>query len=207
MLNKSALNLITAYDRIATRWQFGLERLGYPRAYQHLFRCMPEMQATSTLDIGCGTGAFSEALLDAGHNRPDRLTLLDLSVPMLCVAKSRLQGRVPDLAVCNLPIGAELGCRFDLILAAHVFEHLDDPAAALQWACRHLTPGGRIVLAISKPHWCTALIRLRWKNRAMRPAYVLNLLTTAGFKIAHHIPFVQGPPARTSAGYYAIAPL
>lgn len=190
------------YDRAATSWQDGISKLGFHEAYAHLIReALPPSQNFSTvLDAGTGTGALAQAFVSQ-YGPTEHMTLLDISPAMLSAAAERFPGATPLCAGIgdSLP---ELAPQ-DLILSAHVIEHLEDPIAALRWMHARLRPGGQLVLALSKPHWCTALVRWRWGNAAFPPAAALTMLADAGFGAARAIPFPEGPPSRVSCGYTA----
>lgn len=197
--------LLMAYDRVAAGWQNGIDRLGYPAAYAALFAHLPPAPAGRVLDVGAGSGAFSQALLEAGH-RPQGLDLLDPSAAMLAEAATRLSPRAPVRTV-RAAVGADLpGAPYDMLLCAHVIEHLDDTGAALGWLRAQLRPGGQLYLAASRPHWCTALLRWKWGHRAFTPARMTTLLTDAGFTAVSGFAFPAGPPRRTSHGYRAERP-
>ncbi|WP_415402618.1 class I SAM-dependent methyltransferase [Tateyamaria sp. SN3-11] len=195
--------LQAVYDAAAAGWQDGISKLGFDTAYRHLMQQVPPPQkAPQVLDVGTGTGAFAGAWIDA-HGVPNRLTLTDISPAMLEAASKRLAP--------SRTITARLGTALDIpaqdvVLCAHVIEHLDDPQAALDWLHDQLVPGGTLVMAISKPHWCTALVRWRWGNAAYTPDHAQEMLARAGFThIAAH-PFTSGPPSRVSHGYVAQRP-
>ncbi|MFL4470877.1 hypothetical protein ACERZ8_13650 [Tateyamaria armeniaca] len=61
-------------------------------------------------------------------------------------------------------------------------------------------------MAISKPHWCTALVRWRWGNAAYPPEHSRAMLERAGFTDIITHPFRTGPPSRVSCGYIARRP-
>lgn len=197
--------LALAYDRVATGWQRRIDRLGYPGAYGALFAHLPPAPAGRVLDVGAGSGAFSQALLDAEH-RPRSLDLLDPSAAMLAEAEARLSPRAP-VRTLRAAVGADLsGAPYDTLLCAHVIEHLDDTGAALRWLRAQLRPGGQLYLAASRPHWCTALLRWKWGHRAFAPVRMTSLLTDAGFASVSGFAFPTGPPRRTSHGYRAERP-
>ena len=188
------------YDAASTGWQDGIARLGFLDAYAQLMQAVPAAQARRVMDVGCGTSSFASAWI-AAQGAPHALTLLDLSPAMLETAAQRL----PSARCVAAPLGAALPDTppQDVILCAHVIEHLDDAAAGLSWLYDHLAPGGLLVLAVSKPHWCTALVRWRWGNAAFDPDTARHMLTRAGFLDITTHPFDSGPPSRLSCGYTA----
>ncbi|WP_299591730.1 class I SAM-dependent methyltransferase [uncultured Tateyamaria sp.] len=196
--------LQSIYDAAATGWQDGISRLGFLSAYADLMSAAPQIETRPrVLDVGTGTGAFAQAWLDA-HDAPATLTLTDISQAMLDTALARLPGANAFAA----PLGAALDQLppQDVVLCAHVVEHLDDPQAALAWLHGQLAPGGMLVLALSRPHWCTALVRWRWGNAAYTPVQARNMLEAAGFTDIIPHPFKSGPPSRVSHGYIAVRP-
>ncbi|SMX27983.1 dTDP-3-amino-3,4, 6-trideoxy-alpha-D-glucopyranose [Pelagimonas phthalicica] len=189
------------YDGAAKSWQSGISKLGFDAAYRDLvrFACPEGPRATSVLDAGCGTAALSQAFYEVTGSDAE-LDLLDLSSDMLTQAHSVfptarcLQGTVGD---------TPLGRRYDVILCAHVIEHCDDPIQALRWIFEHLNPNGRLILSVSRPHWCTALVRWRWGHQSYKPTEILDLLNETGFHAPAHEFYRTGPPYRLSCGYCA----
>ncbi len=199
---RSASALSALYDVAAHGWQDGIEKLGFDAAYADLVAAaLPDISTDArVLDAGCGTGDLSQALR-AGTAHSGPLTLLDLSAQMLDQAARRF----PQATRHQAAIGGAHPptAPFDLILCAHVIEHCDDPGAALRWLRALLAPGGRMLLAVSRPHWCTALVRWRWGHASYRPEELARLLMDAGFDAPRSFPFRSGPPSRLSCGYLA----
>lgn len=107
----------------------------------------------SVLEVGAGIGTNTQMLCGAGHSRwvclePDPKLLselrrrLTISPPAGCW-ESRL-GTLADLGPDE---------RFDAIVYIDVLEHLDDDAAELEKANRHLNPGGRLVVLAPAHGW------------------------------------------------------
>ena len=193
--------LIRRYDRAASGWQRGIERLGYLAAYQLMIP--PDATLACVLDAGCGTGAFAGALLRAGL-QPECLDLLDPSAAMLAHASTRMTAHHQPHTLLHRPLdGPPPAQRYDLILCAHLIEHFADPAEPLRLLHAMLAPGGHLALVTSRPHWCTTLVRLRWRHRALPAATVANALGAAGFTAIRRIAFTHGPPARMSHGFVA----
>jgi 2-polyprenyl-3-methyl-5-hydroxy-6-metoxy-1,4-benzoquinol methylase len=197
------------YNRAAAGWERGINALGYPEAYRDLcqqaLQQQPARHPERVLDAGCGSGAMAAALL---HHTPlePTLHLLDLAPEMLQQAAASLPiaTRLHQGAVGGDPLHDEPA--FERILCAHVIEHCPTPLPPLRWLFDHLAPGGQLVLAVSRPHWCTALIRWRWGNAAYRPQTICRLLGEVGFTDITVHPHAKGPPARTSCGYLARRP-
>jgi SAM-dependent methyltransferase len=95
------------------------------------------------------------------------LTLLDPSPSMRAPADAAVQGcsiapEIVDAAMEDYRPDS----RYSVILAAHVDEHSHDSAAAFRRFSDWLEPRGRLVMVVSRPHWCNWLIwpcyRHRW---------------------------------------------
>ena len=100
------------------------------------------------LEIGCGTGYFTEALADiAGH-----VTAIDISDGMLYRARERMK------SAKNVTIRKEdchktsfLHAMFDTIFVGSLFNVVDDPAQILREIRRVLKPGGSLIIV--NPDW------------------------------------------------------
>lgn len=192
------------YDKAATSWQDGISKLGFLGAYADLMQAVATPAVSpNVLDVGTGTGAFAHAWVTE-HGMPDRLSRTDISPAMLDTARGRLPGAATQIA----PLGALLPHLppQDVVLCAHVIEHLEDPQTALGWLHDRLAPGGLLLLALSRPHWCTALVRWRWGNAAFTPNQAQEMLCHSGFTDIVLHPFTSGPPSRVSHGYIARRP-
>ncbi|MFD7708994.1 class I SAM-dependent methyltransferase [Streptomyces sp. NPDC059786] len=102
---------------------------------------LPE-RAGDVLDLGCGTGSLSLLASERGH----RVTGVDLSAPMVALARAKTAGRDAVFLVGDAaapPVGEE---RFDAVLVRHVLWTLPDPARVLRHWHGLLRPGGRLVL-------------------------------------------------------------
>jgi SAM-dependent methyltransferase len=100
------------------------------------------------LDVGCGTGDFSERLgLELGVD----LVALDLSARMADLARARrlqaIQGDVQALPFAE--------ARFDCVLANRVLYHVPDVERGLGEIARALRPGGRLLaVTYGEAHLC-----------------------------------------------------
>jgi len=197
------------YDEAAAGWQARIDKLGFETAYDNLARCAfaydPLHPGERILDAGTGTGAAARAIaLLSGSNEP-QFDLLDPSAEMLAQAVRNIP------AICTTVTGVIGDPRisenaYDRVVCAHVIEHCPNPQDQIDWLFDRLRPGGTAVFAVSKPHWCTALVRWRWGNSAFSQATMRAMLTKAGFGDIETCPHPTGPPSRVSCGYLARRP-
>jgi len=113
---------------------------------------MARMSRGPVLELGCGTGRVLLPLMRDGHS----VTGLDLSQHMLAVVRQKLM-REPAPARARLVRGDM--CRFSLqqrfgtiVVPFRSFELLlerSEQKACLECCAQHLTPGGRLVLAVN----------------------------------------------------------
>jgi SAM-dependent methyltransferase len=105
-------------------------------------------QGEAVLDVGCGCGATT--LLAADAVAPARVLGVDLSGPMLEVARSRAEGRNVELRKLDAqtdPIGAG----FAVAISRFGTMFFDDQVAAFTNIRRALSPGARLCLATWQP--------------------------------------------------------
>lgn len=147
-------DLAPEYDRMNALITFGLApswRMELVRRAAPCGRC---------LDLGCGTGDLTEALLAADPSA--QLTGFDLTRPMLRGAHERLAAD-GSMARVELSQGdAEklpfADGSFDTVVSAFLMRNVGDRHAAYAEVARVLKPGGRFLqLELSKPH--NALVR------------------------------------------------
>lgn len=197
--------LHTAYDKAAKSWQAGIDKLGFDAAYRHLLAGLPrdsQPRAAKMLDAGCGTGALASAFTSTTRHC-GTLHLMDISRAMLDEAQRHL----PHARTIQAAVGdAQTPCApYDVVLCAHVIEHCPNPQAALVWLHQQLRPGGTLILSVSRPHWCTALVRWRWGHASFAPHLMAQMLRDAGFRQVTQRRYRTGPPSRLSCGYIARA--
>ena len=113
----------------------------------------------TVLDVGCGTGTTSLALADA-VGPSGRVTGLDVSQPMLTLAKSRGMGRanlVFELADASAHV---FTTQYDLLFSRFGVMFFDDPVGAFANLHRAVKPGGRLAFAcwrtLAENPWASA---------------------------------------------------
>ncbi len=114
---------------------------------------LPVLEAgLEVLDAGCGPGTITQGIAEAVL--PGRVTGFDREPAAVALASRLAEGR--ELTNAHFTAGSiyELpfaDASFDLVFAHALFEHLADPAAALDECRRVLRPGG--IIALCSPDW------------------------------------------------------
>jgi ubiquinone/menaquinone biosynthesis C-methylase UbiE len=92
------------------------------------------------LEVGCGTGAFTELIL--GQAAPERIIGIDPSTPLLEHAKHTVTARQADFRIgtaIDLPFGTG---EFDVVVSALVIHFIPDRPKAFREMLRVTKPGG-----------------------------------------------------------------
>lgn len=135
-------------DRMAEMRRQGLEMLNLP-------------VGAAVLDVGCGVG---EVCVDLAHRvGPDgRVAGVDLSEVMIQTARERCapSGQEIDFRVASVYRLPFSDGTFDAVRAERLFQHLDDPEAALAEMVRVTRTDGQIMLVDTEHgQWSIALDR------------------------------------------------
>jgi demethylmenaquinone methyltransferase/2-methoxy-6-polyprenyl-1,4-benzoquinol methylase len=156
--------LVARYNAVAYQWHITIRRLGYLRAYRDLLRSLATQQLLPAggcvVDCGIGSGGFSLALLQTTR-ATWRVEGVDISAAMLRVAKTNLTpftqvttdaSRIDAMTFhCTdarrLPQADQVA---DLVISAHMLEHLADPVAALREMHRVLKPGAPALIVLTR---------------------------------------------------------
>lgn len=193
--------LTRRYDRAAPGWGRTLDRLGYPGAYETLLRRVLSEEALEVdgarprvLDCGVGTGALSIALARV-LPIPFKLSAIDISPRMLERASRNLSHTDLELTlrhgdIRKLPYGNGV---FDLVMTAHVLEHLVDPSVALNEMVRVLKPGGLLIACLTRRSALGMFVHLKWRTHWVTYAQAESWLLESGLKNPHCLSFDDGP--------------
>ncbi|WP_167853577.1 class I SAM-dependent methyltransferase [Roseovarius aestuariivivens] len=171
----SSADLANRYDAASSRWERTAARFRLEAAYQeplltsHIATVLGQAGPQArVLDCGVGTGSLSIAL---DRILVDRVTFhsIDTSAKMLVRARSKmhaagLRAHCQQADVLSLPYDDQ---SFDVVMAAHVLEHLPDPKRALREMIRVLKPGGMVFVCLTRPSLFGALIQLKWRTWAV----------------------------------------
>lgn len=132
-----------SYDRLNHLLSFGLDRLWW-RSTAHRFLDILARPDARILDICCGTGDMTAALLAERPPQSEPVTGLDFSAQMLSRARTKyaasnavwVQGDAMHLPFPD--------ASFDLVTSAFGFRNLSNYAEGLREIHRVLRPGGRL---------------------------------------------------------------
>jgi ubiquinone/menaquinone biosynthesis C-methylase UbiE len=171
----SSADLANRYDAVSGSWERTARRFQLESAYQEPLlisqvatRLAQVGHQARVLDCGVGSGSLSIAL-DCIKTGPVEYHGIDTSTEMLVQASSKMQdaglrAHVKQADVLSLPYDDQ---SFDVVMAAHVLEHLPDPQRALAEMVRVLKPGGMVFLCVTRPSLFGALVQLLWRTWAI----------------------------------------
>lgn len=135
------------------------ERLAFVLAGQnhaeHFLRPIADPAGKSVLVVGCGAGTEVVWCLRHGAREVVGIDVLEQGREALDEAARRLGLDAGRATLLRLPVErvAELGRRFDLVLANNVFEHVGDLAGAFAACAAAVEPGSGRVAVFSSPLW------------------------------------------------------
>lgn len=167
--------LASRYDVIATDWDRTSQRYQLETAYQQLLFASgaPDSLAgisggAEVLDCGIGSGSLSMALQRLLAERVNWHGI-DTSSEMLNTAEEVTQraGMAISLKQANVLSIPYADASFDMVMAAHVLEHLPQPDRALKEMVRVLKPGGRLFICMTSRSLFGMLIQMRWRTWAV----------------------------------------
>lgn len=182
--------LSNRYDAMATRWDKTLNKYDTAQAYRVLLsKALPDhlvLEDNATpriLDCGTGTGTFLSACADMVSGIPE-LHGIDVSAAMIEKAKDSFADRALDAELIqgNLTALPYPSNQFDIVLAAHVVEHISDPQLALAEMARVLKPGGTILICVTRKSIMGRAIQLKWRTHIVDEAEAASWLGQAGLK-------------------------
>lgn len=208
----TSAELATMYDHAARHWQQSLHRQGYDQAYRDLFHRLWEQgmlrrleQGGRVLDAGIGPGALSLALTET---LPASIQLdgVDISAGMLAEARHALtRAGVPvqthQQDMHRLPFADS---SFDMVMSAHLLEHLNDPERGLAEMTRVLRPGAPLLVIVTRQGLFDALLQLKWRYTPIRPQQLVAWMQASGLRNIRRYDLPAGFPLLHVSGIACI---
>jgi SAM-dependent methyltransferase len=111
-----------------------------------MLQMLDRLPPSRLLDLGCSGGLFAERARAAGHH----VTGVD------AVEVPGVRERTDRFFVADLERGipAEVGGRYDVVVAGDIIEHISRPVPLLREMRRVLRPGGQLLLSVPNfGHW------------------------------------------------------
>jgi ubiquinone/menaquinone biosynthesis C-methylase UbiE len=210
----STTDLASRYDAVSDKWARTARRFRLNAAYcepllaSHVVIGLMQVEPKArVLDCGVGNGSLSIAL-DRLMKGPIDFHAIDTSAEMLGRAKSVMQhaGLNPHLQqadVMSLPYEDQ---SFDVVMAAHVLEHLPDPQRALAEMVRVLKPGGTVFLCVTRPSIFGAMIQLLWRTWAITEQEGIAWLNASQLEDVGYQPVRLGSAGFASTAFWARRP-
>ncbi|MEO0576178.1 MAG: class I SAM-dependent methyltransferase [Pseudomonadota bacterium] len=169
----SAEELSEVYDREAGSWDSTIQQFGFPTAYEAMLQhAIPSKvlapssgEPLRVLDAGIGSGGLSKALANV-CSAPLQLSGCDISTGMLEAAEQSLRqlGLSAELIQNDVQALPYATGQFDIVMAAHVLEHLVDPHRALSEMVRVLKPGGILIACLTRRSSLGAYVQWKWRT-------------------------------------------
>ena len=129
----------------AGKYEWGSAAPSYSCAYLEspVLELCEKLSAKRVLDLGCGNGAFTKALVERGFETvgcdPDEDGLV-------FARENAPNAKFIKLGVYDDPAG--LGEKdFDVVVSTEVVEHLYSPSALPRFAAQVLAPGGHLIVS------------------------------------------------------------
>lgn len=190
-----------AYETLAAAYAAAVDTKPHNAYYERpaTLSLMPEVKGKRVLDAGCGSGVYSEWLIERGAE----IVAVDASPKMVELARQRL-GSTTDVRCADLskPLSFLPDSSFDVVLCPLVLEYIEDWHRAFAEVYRVLRAKGHFVFSVTHPlfdfvhfkssnYFETELVGCEWRGfegvRVYMPSFrrsleaTLSPLVEAGF--------------------------
>ncbi len=137
------------YDQIADEFDAVMNSYEVEKRLRLIFdTLLPEhLDGKRVLDMGCGTGIFTQRLAARGA----RVVTADIGPKLVALSRQRTPTALP--AAASLESLAFAADTFDVIVCTEVIEHTPSPQRSVAELMRVLKPGGVLVLTVPNRVW------------------------------------------------------
>lgn len=161
----------TYYDELGSAFSEMMSRYDVARRKHLIFQQLlkgGKVRGKRILEVGCGTGCFTEELVIRGGI----VTVLDIGTNLVdnVSKKYHCRGVVGD--ACNLPFD---DASFDLVVSSECIEHTPDPVRAIMEMCRVCVGEGEVCFTSPNRLWYPVLW-LAMKTKIRKFAGIENWL-------------------------------
>ncbi|EFL89929.1 UbiE/COQ5 family methyltransferase [Ahrensia sp. R2A130] len=211
---RTASDLADMYDGASKSWAQTSRRLGLETAYSDPLISSGAVEvlgkpSAHVLDCGIGSGSLSLALARVAQKPFDHHGI-DTSSAMLAVADAELRRAaiVPQLHQADVRAIPYPDLTFDVVMAAHVLEHLSEPHLALREMVRVLKPGGVLFACMTRRSVFGTFVQLRWRTWTVSNQQGIAWLRESGLTDLQARPIELGfGTGRASTAFWAKKPL
>lgn len=150
------------------------------QAFQRLIRAAFGSEPLEVLDLACGTGEITRALLSLDH----RVTALDFSEAMIARARAK-HGKAARILLGDAERLLDDDASYDALITRHLVWTLTDPEGAFAEWFRVLRPGGRLLVIdgdwVNRSRWQALVNRFgNWlRDRRGAPVHQIDADTHA----------------------------
>jgi ubiquinone/menaquinone biosynthesis C-methylase UbiE len=143
----------TYFDKLGDDFELMMSDYDVQRRQELVFEQLlagRRLDGLAVLEVGCGTGRFSQRIAALGAN----LMVLDIGPNLVKAVREKLgcKGVVGD--ACKLPFPDET---FDAVISSECIEHTPDPLAAIREMCRVCKTGGTVCFTTPNKLWYPVL--------------------------------------------------
>ncbi|MDO4795373.1 MAG: class I SAM-dependent methyltransferase [Brachymonas sp.] len=186
----TASNKVSFFDTLAKQWD---EKLDLPALRKNLVKALKPFDiqpGEHVVDIGCGTGNLTQALLDV-LGPEGKVTAVEVSMDMLLEAQKKISDprMLWQIADVEWPLPFKDDC-FDRLFFYQVWPHLQPQEAMLKEFLRVLKSGGQLHIWHTDSREAVNQMHAKIKDPAVAsdvlpPAEeVADLLKKAGFMVS-----------------------
>lgn len=171
------------------------------------------VEGASVLDIGCAEHDETHWVkAEWQHAKIKSWARTTLGLDILPSAVAALCARGFNVVCADATSDTDLGQRFDRVVIGDVIEHVERPVQLLQFAVRHLAPGGKVLVRTPNPFWWRFYVRALREGLFIEnaehaawftPCNALELADRAGIKLLAYHP-TYGRLTRYTPGYWLL---